>query len=61
MEHGIHSLHEFMLHTKNQLYPLAAIFLFSLLGFWIYLTGNEKDEPEGKAAGEATTGKWGQD
>lgn len=45
MENGIHTLHEFMLHTKSQLYPLAAIFLMSLVGFWMYLTGGEKTGP----------------
>lgn len=46
MEHDIYTLHEFMLFTKSQLYPLAAVFLVVLLGFWIYLTGGEKQAPQ---------------
>ncbi|GAB4321364.1 MAG: hypothetical protein Kow0059_16050 [Candidatus Sumerlaeia bacterium] len=41
MPDQFYTLHEFMLWTKAQLYPLAAVFLFALLGFWIYLTGRE--------------------
>jgi hypothetical protein len=40
----IHSLHEFMLHTKNLIYVLIVLILLAMPAIWCYL--NEEHEEE---------------
>jgi hypothetical protein len=39
----IHTLQEFMLHTKNIIYPLIVAALILMLAFWGFLTGRDDD------------------
>lgn len=39
----IHTLHEFMLHTKNYIYLLIPAALIGITGFWLFLTDRDKD------------------
>ena len=39
----IHTLHEFMLHTKTITYGLIILILLGMLGFWTFLTGKDDD------------------
>ena len=39
----IHTLQEFMLQTKNIIYPLIVAALLALLGFWRFLSGRDDD------------------
>jgi hypothetical protein len=41
---AIHTLQEFMLHTKNIIYPLIVAILLAMLGFWHFLNGRNDDE-----------------
>ena len=43
---SIHTLQEFMLHTKNIIYPLIVAALLALLGFWRFLNGRAGDGEE---------------
>ena len=44
MSHAIHTLQEYMLHTKTQTYLLATVFMIGLIFFWYFLTGKEDKE-----------------
>lgn len=39
----IYTLQEFMLHTKNIIYPLILVALLAMLGFWRFLTARDDD------------------
>jgi hypothetical protein len=39
----IHTLQEFMLHTKNVTYVLIVAALVGITGFWLFLTGRDND------------------
>jgi hypothetical protein len=39
----IHTLQEFMLHTKNIIYILMVIALVAMPVFWKFLNGDDKD------------------
>jgi len=39
----IHTLHEFMLHTKNITYILIVAALVGIAGFWRFLTDREDE------------------
>lgn len=43
MDQVFHSLHDFMLHTKNLTYILIAAGLAGIGGFWLFLTGRDDD------------------
>lgn len=42
MEHFF-TLQDFMTFTKGVTYILMAVALFSIVGFWCFLTGNDED------------------
>ena len=44
MRGEIHTLQEFMLHTKGILYLLAIAFFVGFVSFWKFLLGREKEE-----------------
>lgn len=39
----IHTLQEFMLHTKNIIYVLIVLALLAMPAFWRFLTGRDED------------------
>jgi len=39
----INTLQEFMLQTKNIIYPLIIAALLAMLGFWRFLSGRDDD------------------
>jgi hypothetical protein len=39
----IHTLQEFMLHTKNITYLLIIAALVGITGFWLFLNGRDDD------------------
>ncbi len=39
----IHTLQEFMLHTKNIIYLLIILALLAMPAFWVFLTGRDED------------------
>ena len=39
----IHTLQDFMLHTKNITYVLIVAALVGITGFWVFLTGRDED------------------
>lgn len=39
----IHTLQEFMLHTKNIIYILIVLALLGMTAFWGFLTGRDED------------------
>jgi hypothetical protein len=39
----IHTLQEFMLHTKNIIYILIVVALVVMPAFWVFLTGDDDD------------------
>jgi hypothetical protein len=39
----IHTLQEFMLHTKNIVYGLIVLILLAMPAFWRFLNGRDKD------------------
>ena len=39
----IHTLQDFMLHTKNVTYVLIVAALVGITGFWVFLTGRDED------------------
>jgi hypothetical protein len=43
MDGGIHTLQEFMKHTKGILYLLAIGFFVGFVSFWKFLHGRDKD------------------
>ena len=44
MGEGIHTLHEFMFHTKSVLYLLGVGFLISFVFFWGFVQDRDKRE-----------------
>ena len=44
MTEGLHTLQEFIAHTKGVLYIFAACYLIIFCGFWKFLTRNERDQ-----------------
>ena len=40
---AIHTLQEFMLHTKNIIYVLIVMALVIMPLFWVFLNGNDED------------------
>lgn len=40
----IHTLQQFMLHTKNVIYILIVLALMGLPAFWCFLVGRDEDE-----------------
>lgn len=40
---SINTLQEFMLQTKNIIYPLIVVALLAMLGFWQFLNGRDDD------------------
>jgi len=39
----IHTLQEFMLHTKNIIYILMVLALLAIPAFWLFLNGRDED------------------
>ena len=39
----IHTLQEFMLHTKNIIYILIVMALLAMPAFWVFLVGRDDD------------------
>lgn len=39
----IHTLQEFMFHTKNIIYIIIVLSLVGMAAFWGFLTGRDKD------------------
>ena len=39
----IHSLHEFMLHTKNVIYVIIVLVLLAMPAIWYFLNGADND------------------
>ncbi len=39
----IYTLQDYMLHTESITYIIMGISLVSIVGFWLFLTGNEED------------------
>jgi nitrogen regulatory protein PII-like uncharacterized protein len=39
----IHTLQEFMLHTKNITYVIIVAALLGITGFWLFLNGRDED------------------
>jgi uracil phosphoribosyltransferase len=39
----IHTLQEFMLHTKNITYVIIVAALVGITAFWLFLTGRDED------------------
>ncbi len=39
----IHTLQEFMIHTKNITYLLMVVALVGITGFWLFLTARDDD------------------
>jgi hypothetical protein len=47
MSDGIHTLQQFMFHTKGIIYILAIGFLIGFTAFWKFLTKNdEREKPD---------------
>ena len=44
MESGIHTLHEFMLHTESITYILIVGALLGITFFWLFLSQRDDDE-----------------
>ncbi len=44
MNEGIHTLNEFMMHTKGVLYLLGVGYLILFVGFWRFV--HDRDKPE---------------
>jgi len=44
MEGMFHTLHEYMVYTKGITYILMVLALFGITGFWLFLTGEDKEE-----------------
>ena len=44
MEGMFYTLHDFMVHTKGVTYILMVLALFGFVGFWVFLTGEDKEE-----------------
>ena len=40
---AIHTLQEFMLHTKNIIYILIVMALLAMSAFWVFLSGRDED------------------
>lgn len=40
----IHTLHEFMLHSKTMTYIVMALVLLAITGFWFFLSGRDDDD-----------------
>lgn len=40
---NIHTLHDFMLHTKNITYLLIVVALVGITGFWLFLTDRDEE------------------
>jgi hypothetical protein len=40
----IHTLQQFMLHTKNIIYILMVLALMALPAFWCFLVGRDEDD-----------------
>ncbi len=40
----MHTLQEFLNHTKGMTYVISALLLLASIGFWLYLTGREGGE-----------------
>ena len=38
---GIHTLQEFMLHTKNIIYVIVVLILLAMPAIWRFLSGND--------------------
>jgi len=43
MEDTIYTLQDFMLHTESITYIIMGISLICVVGFWLFLTGEEED------------------
>jgi hypothetical protein len=43
MESAIHTLHDFMFRTESITYILIVASLIGIAGFWIFLSGSDKD------------------
>jgi hypothetical protein len=44
MSEGIHTLNEFLMHTKGMLYLLGIGYLILFVGFWRFVHDREKKE-----------------
>ena len=44
MEGMLHTLHDFMVHTKSITYILAVLALIGITGFWLFLTEEDDEE-----------------
>ena len=44
MSEDIHTLQEFLLHTKGMLYLLVILFLVGFVYFWRFLHDRDKDD-----------------
>lgn len=44
MSEGIHTLNEFLMHTKGMLYLLGIGYLILFVGFWRFVHDREKQE-----------------
>jgi hypothetical protein len=43
MDNTIYTLHDFMFHTESVTYILIVLALLGITGFWLFLSGNDRE------------------